>query len=260
MATETQNYTLGRGRVSFARFNEGTQTPGAFRYIGNTPEFNMSFESEDLDHYSSDGGIREKDCSIVLEVNRTGSMTTDNIHRENLALFVFGTASDLVTAAVVGLTETLGSVVYGDAYKLGLSSTAPAGLMGLDNLVVMDATDTTTYVVDLDYTVDLVMGLITIVEGGSIALGDEVHLTYDTRASTRDRIVSGSSAVEGAMLYEARNPAGKQVHYYLPYVKVTPNGDFALKSDEWQSIPFTLEILKLEGIEAIYADGEPAFT
>lgn len=58
----TPNYTLGRGKVYFARFTSG-QVPGPFRYIGNTPEFNLTIELETLDHFSSDEGIREKDDS-----------------------------------------------------------------------------------------------------------------------------------------------------------------------------------------------------
>ena len=43
----------------------------------------------------------------------------------------------------------------------------------------------------------------------------------------------------------------------MPSVKLSPNGDYALKSDEWQQIPFNVEILKPEGMEAVYADDRP---
>ena len=41
----------------------------------------------------------------------------------------------------------------------------------------------------------------------------------------------------------------------MPYVKISPNGDYALKGDEWQQIPFNIEILKKTGFEALYSDG-----
>ena len=94
------NYTLGRGKVNLARFKDGTQEPDGFRYIGNTPEFNLSIELEELDHFSSDEGIREKDDSVPLEVNRTGSMITDNVSPENVALFFFGSYDKVTQAAV----------------------------------------------------------------------------------------------------------------------------------------------------------------
>jgi hypothetical protein len=45
----------------------------------------------------------------------------------------------------------------------------------------------------------------------------------------------------------------------LPYVKLSPNGDYALKGDEWQQIPLSIEVLKASGKEAIYRDGVPAY-
>jgi len=97
----SQNYTLGRGKVYFGRFPTGTTEPDVFRYIGNTPELSLTIENEVLDHFSSDEGIREKDDSVPLEVNRTGSMTCDNIEADNVALFFFGEKSTITTSAFV---------------------------------------------------------------------------------------------------------------------------------------------------------------
>ena len=86
-----------------------------------------------------------------------------------------------------------------------------------------------------------------------------INVTFAVKASTRDRVISGSDPVEGAMRYIAFNPKGLNFDYYLPYVKITPNGDYALKGDEWQQIPFTIEALKPANGEAIYMDGRPKF-
>ena len=48
MVMDNKNYTLGRGKVYFSRFKAGTQIPAGFFYIGNTPEFNLTIESEVL--------------------------------------------------------------------------------------------------------------------------------------------------------------------------------------------------------------------
>jgi hypothetical protein len=45
--------------------------------------------------------------------------------------------------------------------------------------------------------------------------------------------------------------------YLMPYVRLSPNGDFALKSDEWQQLSLNVEILKLADYERIYVDGRP---
>lgn len=258
---ESQNYTLGRGKVSFSRFKPGTRVPAGFKYIGNTPEFSLTIESENLDHFSSDEGIREKDDSVPLEVTRTGSLTTDSIRPENVSYFFFGTKDTVVQMAVPAQDEEFTDVEPGTQLKLGVTDTNPAGYFGVDA-----ATLTVTkgaggeLVLGTDYTVNAKLGTVTLLEGGAIVKGDDITVNFAVLASTRDRVISGSTPIEGAMLYEAVNPKGANFHYYLPYVKVTPNGDFNLKGDEWQTLPLSLEILKPEVGEAILMNGDPVFT
>ena len=89
--------------------------------------------------------------------------------------------------------------------------------------------------------------------GGGIAEDSNIVVKYDEPAGTREVVISGSTAVEGSLRYIARNPVGKQIDYFWPWVKITPNGDFALKGDEWQQIPFTIEVLRRSGYEAVYS-------
>lgn len=382
MATEPQNYTVGRGKIYFARFKPGTQIPAGYRYMGNSPEFNMSIESEDLDHFSSDYGIREKDDSVPLQVTRTGSMVTDNINPDNISLFFFGEKLNVVQVLATGESETLTDIVPGRMYKLGVTTARPAGYAGIspggfnafltgaslvaatgtltfagtgtegDTITIGDQTYTlravptdpfdvdigataadtaanivaaimagagagttygtgtirhpdvsasassavvtvtarvtgtagnaiattddgtgasfgaahlsggtgTSYIEGIDYTMDYDTGLLFVVEGGAIAEGSSLDLSYTVLGSTRERVISGARPVEGAMMYVSANPKGKQLHWFLPWVKITPNGDYALKGDEWQQIPFNIEALKPNGKEALYIDGAPVYS
>lgn len=264
------NYTLGRGELWFARFKPGTQAPGGERYIGNTPEFSATIESENLDHFNSDRGINEKDASIVLNTNRSGSFITDNIDPINLANFFFG---DTLGFTVVGATitdEPLADVEPGLTYQLGVTAGNPVGARALDIHTpevagppvvpakkVIVKSGATTYAEATDYDIDLDRGRLTIVAGGTIAAGADLLVSYKTKDSTRQRVISGTTPIEGTLRYIAYNPAGKQFDWFMPYVKLSPNGDYALKGDEWQQIPFNVEILKKSGLEAIYIDGEP---
>lgn len=252
----TPNYTLGRGKVYFARFTTG-QTPGPFRYIGNTPEFNLTIESQTLDHYSSDEGIREKDDSVPLEVTRTGTLTCDDIQAENVAIFFFGTADVLTTVAAAGLSEDFVAVMGDMHYQIGLTASNAVGVRGVENVAITDtATGLVTYVAGTDYILDAARGMFEIVAGGA-ADGVNITVDYDIIASTQDRILSGSEPVEGALRYLENNPRGKNRDLFLPYVKITPNGDLAFKGDEWRQIPFSLEALKPAVGEAIYINGQP---
>ena len=258
---DNKNYTLGRGKLYFARFLPGTQTPDGFVYFGNTPEFNLTIESEVLDHFSSDEGIREKDDSIPLQVNRTGSLITDNIAVRNIALFYFGDDSTVTTLAAAYVEQTITDVKLGFFYKLGQTVQNPVGYMGLDDSDITIEVGAVTLVKGTDYEVTPGIGMIKFLETSTaIEEGDDADITFTVKASKRERVISGTAPVEGALMYESKNPKGKQFHYYMPYVKISPNGDYALKGDEWQQIPFTLDIQKPTVGEAIYVDGEPAFT
>lgn len=260
-----QNYTLGRGEIYFARFADGTTTPGGERYIGNTPEFNLTIEEEKLEHFSSDEGIREKDDSVSLQVNRTGTLITDNIDPENVALFFFGEKSTVSEAGGAVNGEEIDDVQQGLYYQLGVSVSKPSGVRGLDissdgEFVVQDAEDLSDpFTVDIDYTIDEETARLYIVPGGGITNGTDLVIDYNVLASSRDRVISGSQPVQGTLRYIAKNPKGTKQDYFFASVQISPNGDFALKSDEWQQIPFNIEILKLSDREAIYLDGRPVF-
>jgi hypothetical protein len=257
------NYTLGRGEVHFSRFLAGTQTPEGYRYLGNTPEFNMTIESDELEHFSSDEGIRELDDSVPLEVTRSGSLITDNIDPENVALFFFGDASTLTQAAVASAAETLTSILAGHSYPLGVSPSNPAGYMGVSptGFTVETNPGAVALVAGTDYEMDYDSGIITFLEGSAVAVdGEDIDVTYAVAASTRSRVISGSQPVEGALIFRSKNPKGADTVIKMPYVKLSPNGDYALKGDDWQQIPLSISILKPDVGEAIYRDGKPAYS
>ena len=159
-----------------------------------------------------------------------------------------------VNAAVVTLTaKTAGT--GGNAVTLATTSAA-ANVSGANLTGGVGA----VYVEGIDYDVDLDFGTITPKDGGAIDEDSDVTVSYGIRASIRQRTLSGNSQVEGAMMYRADNPKGPNVHYYFPYVRIAPDGDYELKGDTWQTIPLTIEILKPKsGGAAILADGVPAF-
>lgn len=259
------SYTLGRGKVFFAPFKTGTTTPGGERYFGNTPEFSLNVERETLDHYNSDEGIREKDDTVPLEVNRSGSFTTDWISLDNVALFFFGEKATISTAGETVEDESLEDVEPGLFYQLGVSESTPTGVRKLApyatspdtvNVKVTDSSGVTTYVEGEDYRIDMDLARLEILNG-DITKGSDILVSYKTAASTREQVISGSNPIEGAMRFIAFNPKGSNIDYFFPHVSITPNGDYALKGDEYQTIPFSFEILRKPGYAAVYVDGRP---
>lgn len=250
----SNNYTLGKGEIHFGQFLPSTQTPRGERYFGNTPELSFSAEQENLDHYSSDRGIRIKDQSVVLQLDYKGSFITDNISPENLAAFFLGDNLKTTVTSTPVTGESFPDIEKGLTYQLGTSSTYPAGVRKISSFVLKKGA--TVLVSGVDYVVDTDLARFTILET-SVTLSnlDDLTADYTILASTRDRIISKSSTIEGSLRFIAVNPAGAQIDYFMPWVKITPNGDFAVKGEEWQQLPFTIEILKKGSLEAVYMDG-----
>jgi hypothetical protein len=252
---DDMNYTLGRGELYFNKFAPNTQVGIGERYFGNTPDLSKTVSSTNLDHYNSDRGVREKDASVPLQTDRTGTFTTDHIDPDNLALWYFGTAEVLTQSSATAETETFLSVKQGLFYQLGATEDNPTGIRSISTVVVTDGATSSpvTYVLGTDYMVNPDLARIEILEGGGIDEDSKIKVTYNTLAATRTVIMSGSQAIEGSLRYVAQNPEGDNIDYFWPWVKLTPNGDYALKSDAWQTIPFNFEVLRRTGYEAVYA-------
>lgn len=257
MSFPDKNYTIGRGRVYFDRFAVGTLVGTGQRYLGNTPELSLSTTSETLDHFDSDNGVKQKDDSTLLSLTRSGKFTTDHISPQNLALFFLGVESVVTVTAATAISETISAVKRGRRYQLGVTVANPAGARGLTNVVVK--VGAVTKVLNTDYTMDTDTGGVIPLTTGSIVDGDNLTVTYDQNATSYNRVISGSSnTIDGALFYYNTSPKGEKFDYYFPRVALKPDGDYALKGDEYQKISFSFEALKRDdNTEVLYINGRP---
>lgn len=253
-----KQYTLGRGRLFFDAFLPNTKTKTGERYFGNTPSLSLTIESESLDHFDADAGVRVKDDSVLLELNRTGAFVTDNIDPENVALFLLGQSSVQVQASATAQVYALNDVKKDRYYQIGAGPSNPSGLRSLAAFVLKKGV--TTLVLGTDYTVELDLGRVYILPTSVTVLdGDDLTAEFNVEAKSRSQIItSASSTIDGALRFIATNPKGTLLDYYMPYVRLSPNGEYALKGEEWQQIGFNLDIQKLDDTtESIYVDGRP---
>lgn len=258
-ADKVNNYTLGRGELHFGQFKPGTRIPRAERYLGNSPELSYSASVETLDHYNSDRGIKVKDASVTLQQDYAGALSLDSIDKPNMAYFFLGEVITLTTAERTVVGEVHTGVELGASFQLGTSATDPSGVRSVSEVTVANTTTPTDVpVAGVDYLVDLKRGRVTVQEGSTkLKAGDTITVGYQVDASTRDQVVSKGQTIEGTLRYIANNPEGEDIDYFMPHVKLTPNGDFNLKGDDWQVLAFNIEIVKKGSLEAIYADGIP---
>lgn len=152
------------------------------------------------------------------------------------------TVSGATLAGGTDATETLADVERGRWYQLGVTSDLPQGVRRIGSVTI-------TGVSADSFTIDADAGRIYINEDATdIVDGDDLAVNYGVKAGVDDIVVARSDTIEGEMTFIANNAAGSNDDYFWPYVKLTPDGDFALKGDEWLNITFNFEILKRDSL------------
>jgi hypothetical protein len=250
-------YAIPRGRVFFDPFDANGNLTGEIA-MGNCPGVNLSIETTKAEHFSSEKGLREKDESLIVEVNRTGSLNCDNFSAANFALWLSGTRTT-VNQAATPVTAEVRAVTPGRFYQLGATAGNPLGVRKVTAVTVKSSDGTTTYDVGDDYNVDLDTGRVQIVVGGAIVAGN-VQFGYTPVAGSYETVRSGATAeTQGALRIVADNASGANRDFFMPKVTLTPTGDLPIIAEgtEFVQMQFGLEVLKSANAEAIYADGRP---
>ena len=258
---DTNEYQIPRGRVFFDRFDTLGNKTGE-RYLGNCPSFTIEITSEKAEHYSSEAGLRQKDQSVVVQVDRMATLRVDNMSMANVGLFLSGAAAAADQSADSEATEEL-TVEQGLYYQLGITESSPVGARNISDLVVT-STDSSpvTYTEGDDYEVDEALGRIQILADGLIAASaaETIACTYAVAAAGWDQVATGTvSEVQGAIRFISDNATGDERDAYMPLVTLTPTGQMALVSDgtDFNAMEFSLDILAPQNGAAIYFSGRP---
>lgn len=112
------NLVLGRGKLFFQPYPIGQKTGGVKGFLGNVPTVSIAQTTTQLDHYSSQAGLKVKDESIVLQSDQVITFDSDNINVGNMALWFGGNDVDTLPAdapADLGAIAVIGSQkpIYG---------------------------------------------------------------------------------------------------------------------------------------------------
>lgn len=251
------DYKLGKGKAYIDLLDANDASIEGERYWGNSPEINLGIESESLEHFSSEGGVSEKDAEVLQQITRTLTPTIDNISLDNLALFIVGGKST-ISKSSTPVTAEPHTVSPGRFYQLGQDASNPTGARGISAVSVAGDGGTPSYTEGTDYEVDLNLGRLEILEGGTITADTAIEVDYTQDAMDWDQVASSSVAAKTAALrFVANNPRGSNADFYFPKANIRPSGELPLIGTDWMSMGFEIEILKKTGVEAIYIDGRP---
>jgi hypothetical protein len=203
------NYVIGRGKLYFDQFVTGTQTPTGERYLGNTPALTINSAYQNLDHYSSDEGLRVKDDSVQLQIDRTGSFQCDNISIDNCALMFGSTAQAITQGTDTGRSETF--IAEQDrTYQLGSDDDNPQGVINVTNVVVTNNSGLHAF------------GAVTV---GGQPVADEVMtvngqtITFKAATPGLHEVLIGPNTVATAQALKA------EINSYTSLYDVTASGD-----------------------------------
>lgn len=245
---EGKNYALGKGRIFFAPFDDGTTnaTKGEF-FLGNASTFKLTASADSLEHYSSTDGVKELDDYITTTITRSGSIVVDNIVVENIGMYLYGDASQ-VAQATATVSESIPYVYQGRYYQIGVTDTNPSGAKMLASVAITGMVEGT------DYTVDLPTGRLYILAAVSNVT---IAVSYTTAAASLTRVITSSDQRRGALRFVAHPPKGNPFDYFMPCVNMQPDDDMSLIGDDWLTIGFKFQVLKLTNRASIYVDGRP---
>lgn len=267
MAGPGKEYVIGKGRLYFAMFGQGSKTSvTGERYLGNSPELTMTREQETLDHIDADEGLNVKDESIVISNGIAGSFSLDSIEPDNVAMWFGGYTDRSAILAGLAIVDKDFTAVKGRSFQIGATADHPSGARKINNVLVSIVTPGATpedpvvvtpiATLDGNVDIDLERGRLYIEsDAPDIDNGDVLRVTYDQEATTRTIVIAKGDQIRGQLRFESTNPVGSRSDYFWPYVTITANGDYALKGDEWQTMSFNYEVLKLDGTtERVYVD------
>ncbi len=188
---------LGSGDLYYNRVVAGVDQ-GWLRF-GNATKMEIKENAELKERIS-----RQKESygqvldSVAIKQPAEISVSLDDLDKDNLALVFLG---DVVDAAVTGGTVTT------EAQTARIGKAFKTEFRGISSLVIQDVTDTTTYVLDTDYTIDNAeLGLITPIAGGGITEGDVLHIDYTYATIVGDKVQGGTnSSVKVALMLDGEN-------------------------------------------------------
>jgi hypothetical protein len=200
-------------------------------------------------------GVKATNAAAVVTLRSIGAGTAGN------AITLAKTAATAANITVSGATltggtdstETIVDVKRGTWIQLGVTDATPQGVRGTAGVTI-------TGVDEDSYVVEGATGRVYInSDAPDVVDGNDLEFAYGVSATVEDVVIAKGESIEGEMQFLANNAAGENKDYFWPYVRLTPDGDFSLKGDDWQAMTFNFEILKRDAVtERQYITTRPA--
>ena len=212
-------YFSGQGKLKVAPIVNGIR--GAYRWVGNVPDFKPTFEVSKIEHKESYSGQRLTDKTIITETKAAFSATLESWNAANMALAVRGSVERIAGGSV---TDELSpaDLKVGEEWSLNFGGTSAVVITDNAGLPVDAA----------DFQVDNVYGTVVILgDLGAYDLPLKAAYTYGASEAVP---FFTKAASEVAILFEGVNTAdgNRPVRVEIYKVALDPTKELGLISDE----------------------------
>ena len=248
----------GVGCLYMAAVNSAGTITGPWLKVGNAYPLSVQVTTEQQKQVSRMCDTAGQTLAVKTEITDTvGSFTLREWDAANLAMALSG--------SVVAMSGAGASITDEDVTAL-----APGEYMELEhpnvtNVVIQDATDTTTYVEGTDYAINPKLGFITIIESGDISKDDVLHVDYDYASASGYRVNVGTTAQKRVAIKASLRDefdSSREFTLEIDSAVLASNSETNFISEpgsEGEELPFTMTLETVAGqTSPMRIDGIPA--
>lgn len=237
-----QNYYYsGQGSLYAAERDPTTGKAKGFVRVGNVPELTMDIEVTKFEHKESESGNRLVDLTLTKEKKGKFKFKLESLTLENLAMGLYGEA-----ATVAGATVAVENV---DIFTLPAGKRFALAHPDVTGVVVENAAETVTYVLNTDYSLDAKNGMITPIAGGAIAIAAAasdivLHVAYTYAAYTNMEAFTSAVSPQRWLRFEGLNTVdGTRVIIDMYKAQFDPLTNYGLIVEDIASIDMSGDLL-----------------
>lgn len=225
-------YFSGQGEIMLAKIDNTTGAVGAYRKIGNVPEFSIEMDSDQVDHNESTSGQRTKDFVLLRAKSMTLSGNIEDWTEDNVAWATNGRIKQITGGAKTGELSPAGLTVGGIWALKGQKVTA---------LTITDSTGSPVTVDPADYTLDADFGTVTMksVTGYTLPL----IAAYTSGAATAVTFMTDDTQLYALRFNGINTVNGKKVLVELYRTQKNPSGSIPFINEEFGQISIGGEAL-----------------
>ncbi len=233
---------LGSGDLYMDRL-AADGTPQGAVLVGNASKLELKVEADTKKLTSRQRATYGQTLASVTNITgSTVSLSINQMDVDTLAAVFLGAAIDLTGAGGSITAENVTAILdrWVDLAQPG---------SGVSTVVVMDATDITTYTEGTDYTVNTRLGMIQALSTGAIAADDVLHVDYTYGAESGKKITGATqSTVKVKLRLDGKNiEDGTDVQVNVFEALIKPSSPVDFLAEDFAEIQFEGELLTPAG-------------